>query len=837
MVEIVKQGMADIWASAGDVVPPAVEKIAEGWLVEVPPRQFWNWMQNRTDSNLAHLFQRGIPSWDTSVEYIAGKSFVAVGDVVYKSTLTGTNQNPLTAPTYWAKAFVTWTAAAEALAGVTGAADKMPYFTSASAATTTTVSSFMRTVLDDTTATAARTTLSAQGLDATLTAIANTTTAVNKLIYFTGVNVTATTDLTDFGRSLIDDGDATAARLTLILNNVDNTSDVNKPVSSATATALSGKEPTIATGTIAQFVSGTKTLRDLATDVRAATLTGLSTATSTAVVAGDNVLGAIGKLQGQANLAAPQASPTFTGTGTFNGSLIANVNGGFFEVGRADGVAGGGYIDFHSGATVIDHDARIAVTGGTGVNAQANMSITAGTLSYANAPTSGSHLVNKTYSDNASNLSSGTVPDARLTGTYTGVSITGNAATATTLATARTINNVSFNGSANITIEDDTKLPLTGGRVTGTVLVDLGTHGGYGNGNGGTAAWGNAIWSIGTLYDGVGQADLFVPTNMYGMAWIRGSHGSHDAQVGEGVYFYQAGAFRGGVGTIGIKTSGTFYGSGAGITALNAGNLTAGTIPDARIAGSYTGMVNLTGSGTVDFAKFAGLGTDTAALPSYTWTGDTNTGMFSPAADQIAFSTGGVQRLLINNLGLTAVGTELTALDGTNITIGTIAAARVATLNQSTTGSAATLTTARTIALAGEVTGTATSFNGGANISIATTVTDSGWLTLTLVNSFTQHATSPLRYRKVGNVVFVQGAVQRTTTPPAGTQITTLPVGFRPSISLLKPAVWFDSSFNSQIHTPILGTDGALQNGFTYALSPTVPSGAGSIQVDFSYTV
>ena len=46
-------------------------------------------------------------------------------------------------------------------------------------------------------------------------------------------------------------------------------------------------------------------------------------------------------------------------------------------------------------------------------------------------------------------------------------STTGNAATATKLATARSINGVGFDGTANITIADDTKLPLTGGTLTG----------------------------------------------------------------------------------------------------------------------------------------------------------------------------------------------------------------------------------------------------------------------------------------------------------------------------------------------------------------------------------
>ena len=43
------------------------------------------------------------------------------------------------------------------------------------------------------------------------------------------------------------------------LNNVDNTSDADKPISSATSSALSGKEPTIAAGTAGQYWRGDKT--------------------------------------------------------------------------------------------------------------------------------------------------------------------------------------------------------------------------------------------------------------------------------------------------------------------------------------------------------------------------------------------------------------------------------------------------------------------------------------------------------------------------------------------------------------------------------------------------
>ena len=51
--------------------------------------------------------------------------------------------------------------------------------------------------------------------------------------------------------------------------------------------------------------------------------------------------------------------------------------------------------------------------------------------------------------------------------------LTGNANTATKLATARTINGVSFDGSANITVADSTKLPLAGGTLTGNISYNM----------------------------------------------------------------------------------------------------------------------------------------------------------------------------------------------------------------------------------------------------------------------------------------------------------------------------------------------------------------------------
>lgn len=57
-------------------------------------------------------------------------------------------------------------------------------------------------------------------------------------------------------------------------------------------------------------------------------------------------------------------------------------------------------------------------------------------------------------------------------GTFTPLNgMSGNASTATKLKTARKINNIEFDGSKDITIKDDTKLPLSGGEVKGDLAI------------------------------------------------------------------------------------------------------------------------------------------------------------------------------------------------------------------------------------------------------------------------------------------------------------------------------------------------------------------------------
>ena len=51
-------------------------------------------------------------------------------------------------------------------------------------------------------------------------------------------------------------------------------------------------------------------------------------------------------------------------------------------------------------------------------------------------------------------------------------------------------------------------------------------------------------------------------------------------------------------------------------------------------------------------------GLGSAASPSYTFTGDTDTGMFSPEADTVAFTEGGTETLRINSSGNVGIGTS-----------------------------------------------------------------------------------------------------------------------------------------------------------------------------------
>lgn len=109
MAEILKPSdINKIWSSGGDIIPPSDTKIQTGWVVEIPPRQWFNWLDNKQDQAIAHINQHGISVWDNLTEYQVGKSYVTGSNgKIYVAVQTNTGNDPVTdgSNTYWTPVF------------------------------------------------------------------------------------------------------------------------------------------------------------------------------------------------------------------------------------------------------------------------------------------------------------------------------------------------------------------------------------------------------------------------------------------------------------------------------------------------------------------------------------------------------------------------------------------------------------------------------------------------------------------------------------------------------------------------------------------------------------
>jgi len=266
------------------------------------------------------------------------------------------------------------------------------------------------------------------------------------------------------------------------------------------------------------------------------------------------------------------------------------------------------------------------------------------------------NLTGSTLASNvtASSLTSvGTLGSLNVSGTITGSltgDVTGNADTATTLATARSINGSSFNGSADITVTAEAGT-LTGTTLNSTVvtssltalgtLTDLtvtNTITGSISGNAGTATTLATARTLGGVSFN-GSADIDLPgvntagsQNTSGTAalateftvtannvnetvypvFVDGSSSNQGAEVDTGLTYNPSTGLLTSAAFAGALT-GNCSGTSGGFTAGDASNLNAGTLPDARFPSTLptadgSNLTNLdladtTNTGTIPAAR------------------------------------------------------------------------------------------------------------------------------------------------------------------------------------------------------------------------------------------
>jgi hypothetical protein len=103
-----------------------------------------------------------------------------------------------------------------------------------------------------------------------------------------------------------------------------------------------------------------------------------------------------------------------------------------------------------------------------------------------------------------------------------------------------------------------------------------------------------------------------------------------------------------------INATATTLNLGGAATAVNVGAAT-GTM---TVANTTLAAKAITASTTLSVTGVTTVQAGTAALPAITTTGDTNTGIFFPAADTIAFTEGGAEAMRINSSGNVGIGTS-----------------------------------------------------------------------------------------------------------------------------------------------------------------------------------
>jgi hypothetical protein len=200
-------------------------------------------------------------------------------------------------------------------------------------------------------------------------------------------------------------------------------------------------------------------------DINGRFFSGLS-ATTQRLATGRFINGVL--FDGTQDITVTASASTLTGT-TLNGTVTASSlnqvgvlnNLQTLDAGILIGVGNTLKLSVESNVSTITSSGRFDIIVG-------NLGPSISFVTSVEAQSAGAPYAPAIFSNNATNIGG---PATRFNNIYANNFI-GNASTATALQSARTINGVPFDGTQGISILDNTKLPLAGGTITGSLNID-----------------------------------------------------------------------------------------------------------------------------------------------------------------------------------------------------------------------------------------------------------------------------------------------------------------------------------------------------------------------------
>jgi hypothetical protein len=203
------------------------------------------------------------------------------------------------------------------------------------------------------------------------------------------------------------------------------------------------------------------------------------------------------------------------------------------------------------------------------------------------------------FYQNAANLNSGTLADARLSSNVAMLAGTQTFSGPKTFSAPSVFNSTVGIGTAS---------PLRALSIVGGLVVDQGNQN-----PSDTNTFGINFGTVGT---GIASNRSGAGLNLNGLNFYAGDNSfprmslTTSGQLGLGTSTPSAMLHVNGTAFVSDSiTTGAYFGSGAALTALNASNISTGTLPNGRLAGSYTGALTLSNTGNAFTGVFTGTGT------------------------------------------------------------------------------------------------------------------------------------------------------------------------------------------------------------------------------------